>query len=250
MKKYLLVLLALTLIFVMAAHPAFASNNDHNLIDGAGLLTEEEGAEIESRLDEVSEKYDYDVAIITVETMPPNADPAAQAEIMFDTYGFGVGNNGGVLLFIAMETRDVVVFYDSVLNVDIAESIRESVTPYLSDGEYAEAFDWFIYDCDYYINGEVNGYPFEFFGTLVISAVIGFIVAFIATAVMKGQLKSVSFRRAAENYVAKGSFALTEARDSFLYSTLTKREKPKDNGKSSSSSSSSSGSRGSSSGKF
>lgn len=72
------------------------------------------------------------------------------------------------------------------------------------------------------------------------------IVALIVTSVMKGQLKSVAFRRGAENYVTPGSLDVAVSRDTFLYSTLAMIEKPKDN----EGSSSSSGSRGSSSGKF
>ena len=57
--------------------------------------------------------------------------------------------------------------------------------------------------------------------------VIGIVVAFIVTLIMKGQLKSVHQQKAASNYVVDGSFRLTGRSDVFLYRNVTRRERPK-----------------------
>ena len=57
--------------------------------------------------------------------------------------------------------------------------------------------------------------------------VIGIVVAFIVTLIMKGQLQSVRQQRTASNYVVPGSFRLIERSDVFLYRNVTRRERPK-----------------------
>ena len=57
--------------------------------------------------------------------------------------------------------------------------------------------------------------------------VIGIVVAFIVTLIMKGQLKSVRQQKTASNYVVDGSFRLTGRSDVFLYRNVTRRERPK-----------------------
>ena len=57
--------------------------------------------------------------------------------------------------------------------------------------------------------------------------IVGIVVAFIVTLIMKGQLKSVRQQRAAANYVVPGSFRLTARSDVFLYRNVVRRERPK-----------------------
>jgi len=58
---------------------------------------------------------------------------------------------------------------------------------------------------------------------------------------MKGQLKSVRFKSAASDYTKAGSMNVTESRDLFLYRTVSRREKPRENSGGSSTHTSSSG---------
>ena len=73
--------------------------------------------------------------------------------------------------------------------------------------------------------------PFDFGKTVLISAVIGLIIGFIAVSLMKVQLKSVRYAKNAANYIREGSFCLTESRDVFLYSTVARVPKPQSNEK-------------------
>ncbi len=72
---------------------------------------------------------------------------------------------------------------------------------------------------------------FDFGKTVLISAVVGLIIGFIAVSLMKAQLKSVRSAKNAANYIRQGSFSLTESRDVFLYSTVTRVSKPQSNEK-------------------
>ena len=57
--------------------------------------------------------------------------------------------------------------------------------------------------------------------------IAGIVVAFIATLIMKGQLKSVRRVNTASNYVVQGSFQLTGRSDTFLYRNVVRTERPK-----------------------
>lgn len=84
-------------------------------------------------------------------------------------------------------------------------------------------------------------FPFGKF--ILISLVIGLVVAFIVTASMKKKLKTVSFKAGASDYMKPGTLNVTSANDVFLYTNVVKREKPKSDSSSGSSSSSSSSGR-------
>ena len=88
----------------------------------------------------------------------------------------------------------------------------------------------------------------------MISFVAGLVIALIIVACMISKLKSVHMQAAAGNYVKDGSVDISEMRDLYLYSNITKRARPKNdsnNGGGSSTHISSSGeTHGGTSGKF
>ena len=68
---------------------------------------------------------------------------------------------------------------------------------------------------------------------ILIAVVVGLIAAIITVLVLRSQLKSVKRAKSAFQYVNYGSFLLTEKRDIYLYSTVSKNPKPKNNSSSS-----------------
>ena len=134
------------------------------------------------------------------------------------------------------------------VQVDAESAARwRSMAGDLGDGNYVAAFNHFVDECEYQINGERNGFPFDFGKNILIALAVGLVVAFIATGVMKGQLKSVRRKAEADNYVKSGSMHITQSSDIYLYRTVNRVKKQ------TSSSSGSSGGRSSShssSGKF
>lgn len=69
----------------------------------------------------------------------------------------------------------------------------------------------------------------EYWQYILICVLIGIVIAFVVTGIMKAQLKSVRKQRAASNYVVDGSFRLTNRTDIFLYRNVSRRERPKNN---------------------
>ncbi len=65
---------------------------------------------------------------------------------------------------------------------------------------------------------------------VAISVVIGIASGFIGTGIMRSKLKSVKFQSGAADYVVPNSFKMHDSKDIYLYSTVTKTERPTDNG--------------------
>lgn len=61
-----------------------------------------------------------------------------------------------------------------------------------------------------------------------ISVVVGIIIGFIGSGIMKSKLTSVRYQSGAADYVVPDSFKLNDSRDVYLYSTVTKTERQTD----------------------
>lgn len=216
------------------------------LYDGSDVLTDSEESDLLAKLERISAEYQVDIAVATVTTTGSLSIDKYINEY-FDNSGLGVGAERDCVLFINdTEARQFRILSNgkelgaAAITMDVIDGITSNVTSYLKNEDYAGAYGAFADECEYQINGFINGFPFKTGRNLLISLAIGFIVAFIVTGVMKGKLKSVRMQSAASDYVKQGSLNLVDSRDIFLYSRVTKTQK------SSSSSGSSGGSGGSS----
>ena len=228
MKRICSVFLALVLCFALALRADAAQMP--RLVDAADLLTQSQEAELLDRLDRVSQELQVDVVIVTMETLGGYSADAV-VEAYYDEYGFGFGpNRDGVLLLLSMDERDYRIlsngFAADAISMSDIDTIGEHIVGELSEGEYMEAFMEFVSLCVYEIEGERNGFPFAFGKSLLISLIIGFVVALIVTGVMRAQLRSVKTQTGAREYTVPGSMHLTRSADLFLYRTLDRRRKP------------------------
>ena len=250
MKKILLVILLALSICAFSVNAVFAAMP--RLVDDAELLTSSEKTELLSLLNEISERQNMDIVVVTVDSLGGKS-PRAYADDYYDYNGYG---EDGVLLLIAMDSRD---YYISTSGYGIT-ALSDAEIDYISDrfvsdlgkGSYASAFTTFAELCDDYISEAKRGNSYPFGKNLLIFLVLGFVIAFIATAIMRSRLKSVRSKSGATDYVKQGSFRVTKSNDFFLYRTLTRVPRPKDNnsGGSSTHRSSSGRSHGGGGGKF
>lgn len=209
--------------------------------DEAELLNETEVAQLNSKLESISKKYKAEIRVVTLSSMD-GGDIDEFLEYLYDESGFGYGeNHDGVLLVVCMDPREYRILSngfagEAITSGDI-DAIGETFKSDLSDGNYADAFDTFADKCEYYLDGHINGFPFNTGKNLLICLGIGLVVALIVTGIWKGQLKSVRKQSAANAYVKAGTMQITQSGDFFMYRNVTKTQKQ---------SSSSSGSSGSS----
>ncbi|MBR5187251.1 MAG: TPM domain-containing protein [Clostridia bacterium] len=262
MKKKILILL-FVLIFVFPFSLCVqAESVPSRLIDNADLLTQSEEAALLSTLNEISERQKLDIVVLTVESLNGKS-PRKYADDYYDYNGYAFD---GVLLLVAMESRDVYIStsgygINAFTDAGITRIIN-IIEDDLGEADYIGAFHTFASLCDDYVTKAKSGTPYDtgnfpksdydFLKSLLISLVIGLVIALIVTGIMASKLKSVRFKYGASDYMKKDSFALTNSRDIYLYRNVTRRLKPQNDssGGSSTHRSSSGRSHGGGGGKF
>ena len=224
MKNRLLILTLILCLLTALVLPVCAAPD--YLVDDAGLLNSSEAAQVEEELSRISVQYGMDIVIVTVDS----TGWQSSQEYADDYYDYNDYAPDGVLLLVSMEDRDCCISttgtgYTVITDADL-EYIFDQIVPYASDGEYAKAFLKFAQLCEEFI---VQATTFDFGTKLIIAVVIGLVAALIVTGVMKAQLKTVRQQARADAYIAPGGLELTNSRDIFLYSHISRREKPKQN---------------------
>lgn len=241
-KKRIGIILFALCLCLSASFPVSAAGDLPRLVDDADLLGDNAENEIRELLDEISERQQVDVVIVTVDSLGGKT-PEAFADDFYDYNGYGFGANAdGILLMISMEERDwhitttgfgITAFTDAGIDY-----ISDAFLSDLSDGYYVDAFTTYANLCDKFITQAKTGEPYDIYNmprvpfhpgeALFLSIVIGFILAVIAVIVMAFRLRSVGKSSSADDYVKKGSMKITHSSDYFLYKHTDTRLRPKE----------------------
>ena len=170
----------------------------------------------------------------------------------------------GILFLLSMEERDWAISthgYGITVFTDAGQKYMvDNIIGDLSDGNYYTAFSQFADLADDFITQAKIGEPYDSSNLpkkpmspiwILISILGGALIAFIITGGMKSSLKCVSKQRMASKYLVSTAMSSFSNHDLYLYSVVTKTEKPKESEQGSSTHESSSGrTHGGSSGKF
>lgn len=251
MKKRLLSFIAAAAIAVSSAFTLCVSADSDiqdeklpRVVDGADLLSDAEEEALLERVDEISERQQMDVVIVTADTLDGKSS-TAYADDFYDYNGYGFGlEHDGILLLIGMENRDWAISTCGAAIRTFTDAgqdyISDQFVPYLSNNNYGAAFNCFADQCDDFITKAKNGAPydignmpkgeFRIFYNLAIALVIGLIVGIIVAISLRAQLKSVKQQFAASVYTKSGSMRVTDKKDIFLYSKRDRRAKPQSSG--------------------
>ena len=199
------------------------------LYDEADLLNDAEEAALEKKLADVSGTYNAQIVVCTIASMD-GTDIDRYLDYLYDTMGFGYGENkDGVLLLVCMDPREYRILSNGFAGVaidgDAIDAVGDAFVSDLSEGSFAAAFAEFADQCEYYLDGHLNGFPFNFGKNLMISLVIGIAVGLIVAFILKGQLKSVHKQSQANSYVKQNSMNLTHQSDIYLYRTVSRTKK-------------------------
>ena len=202
--------------------------------DFADLFTDEQEYNLNKKLLAYKNKYGLDAVIVTTDsTNGMNIQDYAD-----DFYDYNNYNKDGLIFVICMSdrswhfsTKGKGVEYFTDYGID---EIFDDMKYDLADGYYYNAFDTFADDVRNFtesaLNGEIidvhNDPPTFGIGNVAIAAVIGAIASLITMGVLRGQLKSVSRKVFARDYVVDDSFVLTGASDLFVNRHVTRTRKP------------------------
>lgn len=236
----------LILVF-LAAGPAYAAEKPSMLRDEADVLTQSEEAALLASLERISRESGIDVAVITVSSL---GGKSAQ-RYADDVYDYDGYSEDGILLLISIRDRE---YHMSTAGEGMAlfpqrrlRAIEDKMLPYLRDDRWKEAIEQYAERCDQYllhtdagsIAAEIIDVPF-----VGMALVIGFLIALIVVFAMRSQLKTVKSAGTARAYLIRDSLMLTEKKDYFLYSTVSRIRRQQNNGGHTSSSGRSHGGRG------
>ena len=242
LRKLMLLVMSVSIMSVFLGFSVSSAAGKKSVIDDAGLIKASDEKELDKKIKNI-QKDKFDVVILTVKSLDGKS-AQDYADDYYDNNDYGLDNEkSGVLFLVSKGDRK---YHISTKGAGIKAftdygigRIKEEIKPYLSDGDYFNACDEFLnitkdfvkaykdgtpYDTDNPYNEEIDYVILE-----VIALVIAFVVALISVGIMRLRMKTAKPKGTAMEYIKKGSFKLTSEKDIFMYSTVTKTAKPKDN---------------------
>lgn len=245
--------------------------------DEAGLLLSDEIRSLEEIAAQLKDLYDIQAAVLTVNSL--NGFHAQEfADNYYDNAGY---IDDGVIFLLAMAEREWYISTSGTIIYALTDygiqKIGEGAVSYFAEELWYDGFAYFLgslpafldalengspidgyadYSGDYYHGDqdEVLYYEEEFSPSFAVALLCGIAVSGIVVLIMRLCMSTNRPQRCASVYIKEGSWKLTQHRDVFLYSNVTKvrkQEPPQNNGGGSSTHRSSSGSRhGGGGGKF
>lgn len=203
-----------------------AQRCEQYIFDMTGLLdemSEEDGREIVDLIFEARDEYGIFVGVLFVDSLD-GRDEVFYAD---DFYDENIGAEHGILLLYSVEDniRYVSTSGKCIDPIDLSLSdISEAISPHFETGDYVEAVKAYIIAVNDIMETEKN---IDVFVPIMLSVVIGLGVAFLVTASMKAQLNGAKHNPRAEEYLKKDSLKISVSRDLYLYSTVSRVAKQK-----------------------
>lgn len=242
LRKLMLLVMSVSIMSVFLGFSVSSAAGKKSVIDDAGLIKASDEKELDKKIKNI-QKDKFDVVILTVKSLDGKS-AQDYADDYYDNNDYGLDNEkSGVLFLVSKGDRK---YHISTKGAGIKAftdygigRIKEEIKPYLSDGDYFNACDEFLnitkdfvkaykdgtpYDTDNPYNEEIDYVILE-----VIALVIAFVIALISVGIMRLRMNTAKLKGTAMEYIKKGSFKLTSEKDIFMYSTVTKTAKPKDN---------------------
>ncbi|MCI6553856.1 MAG: TPM domain-containing protein [Lachnospiraceae bacterium] len=235
MKKKLYVAFFALLLCIAMTLPAFAAESLPRLVDDADLLSDSEEEVLLDKLDDISSIQGMDVVIVTVDS----TGDWSTMEYADDFYDYNGYAEDGILLLVSMEERDWCIStagYGITAFTDAGQKyLAEQFLEYLTDGDYANAFDIFADQCDDFITQAKTGQPYDsgslpkkpflILSNLLIALGGGIILAFLITGSMKSRMKTVRMQPEAASYMVPGSMQVSRSHEMFLYKNVDRTAK-------------------------
>lgn len=222
MRRIATIAVLIVMLIMLGAFPALCLDTSLKVYDEASLFTDSELSQLQERAQELSEGKNLDVVILTINDAQGKTS-MAYADDYYDYNGFGYGgDNSGLLLLIDMDNRKswisttgraIHYFNDSAIN-----NILDNITGYLSDENYASAADTFL--------DKVESTPTNGFEKSAQNILIYLLVAIGVAGICVGIMSINNKGRKTTNhdtYLDKNSIVLSDNRDIYIRTAVTKR---------------------------
>lgn len=232
---------------------SFADGDMEYAVDSAKVLTTEELESLKSKLAQISDENNIDVGVVTVDYLDGKSAQEF-ANNLFEQNKFGKGENrDGILLLVSTEDREWAMSTHGsakeAFNEEGLDFLSGEFLPYLAEDDYYSAFENFAnnarelsamyvlgdpygedeYADDENIVEEEKGINNEVW--IPLSIVMGCAISLVIMMIYKSQLKSVKSESRADDYLM--DMKLVKSQDIFLYRTVTRTMRPKNENNSS-----------------
>lgn len=251
MRKLLAIIMSM-LLLISVPLTAFATSELPMIVDNADLLSGDEEAYLEDTAQQIRNQFEMDVVILTVDSLQGKS-AQDYADNYYDDHGYGYGTNAsGCIFLLAMAEREwyISTCGDAIFALTDygIQVVGETALSYLSGNNYAEMFTMYLslvedhfqayqqgspidgnadYSGDYYHGDQesVVYYEEDTSPSIVLSLIIGFVVAGITVLIMRSSMNTKKRKYTATEYMKKDSFRLRRHSDIFLYSNISKVRK-------------------------
>lgn len=231
-RKLLSLFLALSLMLLLAAG-ASAAEVSANVVDTAGLLTDEQTRTLDTQAAAVSSKHGVGIYIVTV----PDYRELDNSGVYEATYGIyhalslGEGaDRDGIILLLSMEDRDFATFChgktaERTFSDYALQQMEEKFLDDFRENDWYGGFLDYVNCCDDYLTRAEAGKPVResAMPRILLFCGIALVVAGIVCLVLVLQMKSVAKKTTAGAY-AVGGLQLTGHYDRFTHRTETRRK--------------------------
>ncbi len=223
------------------------------VVDNEGIMEAYDEERLEDKLKGLSKEYECDLVFVTTKSFGSRS-AQEYAEYYYDSNGYGYGSDDtGIIYVLSVAKREYYICTTGdatkIFKGNRMDYLESSILRCLQnddfDGsgmEFASISDEILYS---YHSKSIDDQAFT--TGVIISVVVGVLAGIITIIILIVKMNNARPQKNAGLYIRNGSFNLTVSRDMYLYSTVRKVAKPKNN---SSSGGRSGGSRGGRGGRF
>lgn len=203
-----------------------ASAIERKVYDEAGILNSREVEALESLATELGEQWDTDFLILTTN----DTNGLYIKDYMANFYDEKITEQGlskwnATILSLDMQSRDVYLsgFYKGELYIDgdRIDKILDEVAPYLSNGNYYEAFEEYLYQVNDYMGREPAKIYLQWWFQILVSLGIGALVVGGLAFNLGGRVTVT-----ARTYLDERKSRVLQAKNQYVRTVVTKQKKP------------------------
>ncbi|MBR6012396.1 MAG: TPM domain-containing protein [Selenomonadaceae bacterium] len=235
----------LMMVFVLSVSTVFAAakpntNAEENLngsvVDTAKILSANQIQTLTAKIQQLEQKHKIKIGINFLKSIGgQNIDTVANERLR--KY-FGNGQNGGIILVVDMQERNWNIALDAKLNQrilsysDVAYK-HDDFYDKLHNNDFFGAANAYLDTVDELLNYyETNGEPYDSFNefnplALGIGVLIAIVIGFGIRSWLIGSMSNVKFASEALDYLKRENVKITENRDTYLFTNVSRRPKSK-----------------------
>ena len=226
MSKYIRLFFPFLILFIFLLPQEILADSKEFIVDEAGILTDQEVKKLEEQAGKDGKKRDISFYILTTD----GEDGIDIEQYMTSFVDEQAKEKNIILLGIDMKESDVMIMgFDKGkerLDNERASQVREKITPYLSEGEFYQAFELFIKTSEDYLRFRpgVNPDSFLFKTTwqLLFALALGGVITLISVSNV-GPKDTTSARIYQNDKQTK----ILRRKDRFIRRTVSKQYSPR-----------------------